>query len=294
LYGKSYIWLLHDCIINHTIKIRETNRVPEGTPPDRTEAQEPYKISVSGSERILRKTLEIIERPFTTEVKGFRIRTGYTIVIRRCQDVMKMLWQRNMKKVASKDEIESAIFFCVGGDYRTIKKYIGFERVTKGGTPIWTPGYLERLHYIEKLPGGFSKPNYRLNHIYVPLNYHYEEKFPSVPSSQICEGSSSINKMCVCAEGNGSSLDAMATDRETNKTNKHNTHTNQLSESIPIPQKAVVETQLSPAEEADLEERDRKRVGVLDRELLPFLENRLSCSGFVTPGNRKERGESER
>ena len=114
------------------------------------------------SEKILRKTYEIIERSFTTEPKIKRIRRGHTIIIERCQQVMEHLWDMGFtyNAVVSSQPIENAVFYCVGGDYRTIKKYVGFAVTIRRGNdyePSQTkrvPGYLEKLHYVDKTGKG--------------------------------------------------------------------------------------------------------------------------------------------
>lgn len=102
---------------------------------------------------------------------------------------MKHLWQMGFKHrtLVRKEPIESAIFYCVGGDYRTIKKYLGFRRLLRKGNALNPPqtlyvkGYLERLLYIERAKAG----NYLLRHEAVPLNYHYVEQLtPQVPLLQ--------------------------------------------------------------------------------------------------------------
>lgn len=202
-------------------------------------------------ERILRKTLEVIERPvtqhvtetqktFTTEPKSFRIRRGHTIVIRRCKQIMKHLWQMGFRHGAlvRREPIGAAIFYCAGGDYRTIKKYLGFRRVLRKGNylnppqTIYVPGYLERLHYFERAKQG----NYRLCHEAVSLPYHYEEGlFLRAPLGPNSECASSKEVLCVRREAEESKRFGYG-EGPMGPTNnlqqqQHNTHTNQLSES---------------------------------------------------------------
>ena len=201
-------------------------------------------------ERIFRKTFEVIERPistateqasFTIESKSFRIRRGKTTVIRRCQEIMHMLWDMGHKHFAivTPQFLQNAVFWCAGGDYRTAKRYIGFNKTMKKGKHKENvghiPGYLERLHYAERMNNG----KYRLNHEIVPLPYHHEQKQlvpPQTPLPNSNEASSSIVKMCVRKGVNGSNVEdhegeALASIYNYNK-QQHNTHTNRSSESI--------------------------------------------------------------
>jgi len=189
---------------------------------------------------------------FTAKPKTFRIRRGKTIVIRRCQEVMHHLWMMGLKNRVRHEPIESAIFYCVGGDYRTIKKYLGFRITLRKGNAIeppqtrWVQGYLERLHYIDRAGNG----EYVLRHECVPLNYHYEEKFDFLAHSECPneESSSSKEEMCVCGEAEESGccehgLEAIASGKK--ETNKQNTHTKQLSESnLPPEELRVLEASL--------------------------------------------------
>ena len=197
------------------------------------------------SEKILRKTYEIIERSFTTEPKIKRIRRGHTIIIERCQQVMEHLWDMGFtyNAVVSSQPIENAVFYCVGGDYRTIKKYVGFAVTIRKGNdyePSQTkrvPGYLEKLHYVDRTGKGL----YVLRHESVPLPYHYNEELipPQTPLTNVGETAlESKDVLCVRhGEGysKGKSLRNLAVSQHSSKNiqQQHNTHTNQLSESIP-------------------------------------------------------------
>ena len=190
------------------------------------------------SERIYRKTFEVIDRPLVPfeQKPKYRIRRGHTTVIRRANGTMRHLYQTGHRDEVTVDDLDQAIFFCVGGDYRTLKRYRGFDIHSKGNAVDpprlikHVPGYLERLRYIERSGNG----KYRLNHYLVPLKYHYREGFvfPNEGvnhqhGKNVCVQPS--DRVGVRSHGEGAIAPIL-----TNKTNKHNTHTNRSSESNPI------------------------------------------------------------
>jgi len=179
-------------------------------------------------ERILRKALG---QPFTTEPKH-RIRRGYTIVIRRCKEIMKHLWQCGHRTFVSQDDLDQAIFFNAGGDYRTLKRYRGFEIYSRGrklDPPRrlkHVPGYLERLRYIQRVGAG----KYRVFHEYVNLSYHREQTVFSRVFGSKMKGHSFKPEMCVC-EGEKDRIgvtDVLAspTTTKNQQTTTHTPHTN--------------------------------------------------------------------
>lgn len=181
-----------------------------------------------------------LQRSFTTEPKyRRRIRRGHTIVIRRCQEIMQHLWQTDHRtKLVRKEDLEAAVFYCAGGDYRTLRKYVGFDIYKKGNIQKNVKGHLQRLRYVEKVGNG----KYRLNHYAVPLNYHYQEGLvPPLPSPfprEMNIVSSSKDEMCVRSgglevEGRGHGeeheRDVITSIKQQN--NNNTTHTNQSGES---------------------------------------------------------------
>jgi hypothetical protein len=178
-----------------------------------------------------RITAERTIEAFTTEPR-LRIRRGHNITIRRCYEVAKHLWQCGIRDKATREELENAIFYCVGGDHRTANRYIGrwlFSRPVKSGGVIVDParkikyvkGYLERLHFIES--SGLGK---------------YELNFGAVPgvSANEVSGMGSNPVLCVFEHGAvvGGREERMGTTTDINDyiiTTTHNTHTNQLGES---------------------------------------------------------------
>lgn len=187
----------------------------------------------SPQERILRKTtiFEAISRPFTTEPKIRRIRRGHTIVIRRCKEIMKHLWQCGHKIIISRNDLDNAIFYNAGGDYRTLKRYRGFDVYSKGrklDPPRLLkhiPGYLERLRYIQR----FGNGKYRIFHENVPLDYHCEQVVFSTPLGVNMNGNMSKMEMCAC-EGEKDRMgvtDVVAsTTTKKQQTTTHHPHTN--------------------------------------------------------------------
>jgi hypothetical protein len=181
----------------------------------------------------------ISQKSFTSEPKIYRIRRGHTIVIRRCQDIMKHLWQMGLRHraIVTKDVLEGAIFYCAGGDYRTVRKYTGFDIVLEPSKALkHIPGYLEKLRYADRIGGG----KYYLRHTAVPLPYHYSEKFyPPSPRPKSMNVQQSNPVLCVRSGSGGSVVSEGAFDvaednvptTKLNKKQNNNTHTNQLSKS---------------------------------------------------------------
>lgn len=174
-------------------------------------------------EHILRKALG---QPFTTESKH-RIRRGYTIVIRRCKEIMKHLWQCNHKTFVSQDDLDQAIFFNAGGDYRTLKRYRGFELYSRGRKDEprrrlkHVPGYLERLRYIKRV--GALK--YQVLHEVVDLSYHREQTvFSRVFGSKMNSHISKL-EMCVCKGEKDGMEEKEAIAPSTTKNQQTTTHT---------------------------------------------------------------------
>jgi hypothetical protein len=167
--------------------------------------------------------------PFTTEAKYFRrIRRGHNITIERCKDIMESFYPA---KTVSKAQLENMVAQCVGMDYRTIKRYVGFSIYSrgKGGDPDrfvkHIQGYLERLYYIQEA----EKPNvFVLNHNLVERDYHVENRvLSSINEESIPKVS--IDKMCVCSDreaserGEAKENDVRHTSTTTN--NNNTTHT---------------------------------------------------------------------
>jgi len=120
-------------------------------------------------ERIVERTLteRVIEKPFTTEPR-FRIYRGHTITIRRCYNIAKHLKQCGFKTgdILKDDDVDNAVFHCVGGDYRTAKRYKGYDifsrpkfaqgaMVEPGRYIKHVKGYLERLHILTREGNGY-------------------------------------------------------------------------------------------------------------------------------------------
>ena len=177
------------------------------------------------------------EKSFSTQPR-LRIRRGHTIIIRRCYGIAKHLSQCGYEdnSLLTREELDGAVFHCAGGDYRTSARYIGRDAYTKpvmrGGVAVepgryikHIKGYLERLHIISYEGNGKFR-----------LNLGCVESFLSGEVS-----GASITNLCVLGKG------AIQTVLETNEngqnhttTTTHNTHTNQLSESILSPHEQAV------------------------------------------------------
>lgn len=170
---------------------------------------------------------------FTTEGTRFRIRRGHTIIIRRCKAIMRLLWQTNHRQIASEEEIDQAIFYCAGGDFRTLGRYRGFysNRSMKS-----VDGYLQRLRYIEKAKGRTKNgcPLYFVNHQTLP--YYTRQAVFSPFQSPTRGDRPHIQSKNVCvqerAEGNHEVTLEQSPSIEKQTNNNNYTHTNQSSESI--------------------------------------------------------------
>jgi len=175
---------------------------------------------------------------FTTAPQ-LRIRRGHNIGIRRCYQIMQFLKQTGHQDddLVDREDIENAIFHCVGTDQRTINRYMGRDVWTRGytkqGASLEPPryikhikGYLERLRLIEREPN--SKGKFRIS--FSGVNEFLEE-----------ESGTSITNLCVYPQapsfhnvgGVGGTGPFPHDDQKNTTTTTHNTHTNQLSESIP-------------------------------------------------------------
>jgi hypothetical protein len=104
---------------------------------------------------------------FTTEPK-LKIFRGHTITIRRAYNVAKHLKQCGFKTgdILTDDDVDNAVFHCVGGDYRTAKRYKGYDIYTRpkfsqgamvepGRFIKHVKGYLERLHILSRSDKGY-------------------------------------------------------------------------------------------------------------------------------------------
>ena len=171
---------------------------------------------------------------FTTESKGFRIRRGHTIIIRRCKDIMRHLWQTAHKGSATREIIDQAIFFCAGGDYRTIRRYRGFY-LSKAQKYI--PGYLQRLRFIERVGERNGQILYLVNHRTLP--YFRKQANFSAPSGSKSDSHTSKVKMCVGNSQGQQRHGERLKQHSTVKTQYNNTttHTNRSSESKKSKQK---------------------------------------------------------
>jgi len=164
-------------------------------------------------------------RVFTTASKGFRIRRGRTIIIRRCKDIMRHLWQTNHRRTVTQGDLDQAIFFCAGGDYRTIRRYRGFY-LPKAMRSV--PGYLQRLRYIERV--GFKEGQlwFLLNHETLPY-YSKQVNFGAPSGANNDRLHSQAENVCV--QGRAESQRQVTSPHNTIKQQQHNTHTNRSSES---------------------------------------------------------------
>ncbi len=233
-------------------------------------------------ERVLR-VVEFAERIFTTQPRR-RIGRGHTTTIRRVYEVAKFLWDTNHRDRVTREDLENAIFYCVGADNRTMNRYIGrwlFTRPVMRDGLILEParkikyikGYLERFKFIIRSGEGTWDLLWQV----IPEQYLQEARLSQV---NLGDTSGTITKMCVQRRG-GNSSDIQQTTERLNTTT-HNTHTNQLSESILAtyvrPQKAK-SSDLSAAEKAAVEERDRKRLEAIESLYLDSIKQRQQVSG---------------
>jgi len=205
-------------------------------------SQNGHNKTCGNSEKITLEKKLTIERSFTTEPKRFRIKRGHTIVSKRCKDVMESLYKNHkLKETCDRDTLENEIFLCAGGDYRTIRKYLGFCISFKNGGRKKIKGYLERLRFIETV----NPKLFLLNHWRVNRPYHYQESLspnPPLPTFDEIQDSHRKN-VCVqeLADENvrGCGVEAKASILIKNN-NNNNTHTNQLSESILTPKEKLI------------------------------------------------------
>lgn len=187
------------------------------------------------------------------------IRRGRTITLRRCQEVMKNLWQRGYRTICEHEQIKSAVFFCVGQDYRTLRAYAGYNRTIKKARKfspaltVWEKGYLEKLRYIRRS----KNAQWLLFHEVVPLTYHNEQTrllFPPAPphhnkneyitvkeatteriesrEKPVTLEKHSKDVLCVYNTGDAT-LGSNGNNGNNGNNNNSDTHTKQLSESIP-------------------------------------------------------------
>ena len=150
----------------HERIFEKTTTKPNSETPINFDQQNP---TVGNKERIFERTLteRVIEKPFTTEPR-FRIYRGHTITIRRCYNIAKHLKQCGFKTgdILKDDDVDNAVFHCVGGDYRTAKRYKGYDifsrpkfaqgaMVEPGRYIKHVKGYLERLHILTREGNGY-------------------------------------------------------------------------------------------------------------------------------------------
>jgi len=197
---------------------------------------------------LFRKVFDI-QKTFTTEPKtSRRIKRGHTTILWRCQDVMESLYRNlGLKDQATLKEIQDEVFLCCGGDYRTVRKYVGSNKVLKSGATKHYNGYLEKVGYIKRV-----KPNlFKLYHLKVSRPYHYTESLPLSPSPPstfdeivMQAGGKIIQRRNVCVPViNNEELGKTSEEAKAIKlinNNNNNTHTNRSSESNNQHQKVKV------------------------------------------------------
>lgn len=165
-------------------------------------------VKVEPKERIFRKTIEIIERPFTTEKKHKTIinlnRKG-SIVKEKCKQLTQIALSLYPGRVISHKDLTFLVSKHIGGDRGTVRAYIGYLGRVIGssyGNTKWVgrprKGYLELFgfmthkamkwiihaqttlppapplsHNNEGLIENYSKENFSLSH---SLGYYVKEE----------------------------------------------------------------------------------------------------------------------
>jgi len=128
---------------------------------------------MSEPERILRKTLEIIEKSAPRSRTTINLEKKST-TFRKAMFFMELLWKHGFRERIHYQTLECYVENFLGGFRQTKQFYLGRLRVMGRGAGnkvgVWAPGLLEKLHYIEK-EGSF----WVLHHELVPLDYHYVE-----------------------------------------------------------------------------------------------------------------------
>jgi len=124
-------------------------------------------------ERILRKTVEIIEKPSPRSRTTINLEKKST-TFRKAIFFMELLWKHGFHQKIHYQTLECYVENFLGGFRQTKQFYLGRLRVTGRGVGnkvgVWVPGLLEKLHYIEK-EGSY----WVLHHELVPLDYHCVE-----------------------------------------------------------------------------------------------------------------------
>jgi hypothetical protein len=159
-------------------------------------------------------------------------------------------------------------------------------------------GFCQQLGYMsfeyrgsdEKSPKRFKKHFVIFNHKEVPLPYHLEQKplFNSEKSETVAPeiGRMGTSKSEVCVEASKDDLcvlpiaveevheEVVTTQSRERRVSKQHTQicSNLESESIPHRVIVIEGDGLSPSQRAEIEERDRKRLEILDRDLVQQLE----------------------
>lgn len=125
------------------------------------------------SERILRKTVEIIEKSPRQSRTTINLEKKST-TFRKAALFMELLWNHGFRERIHYRTMDCYVENFLGGFRQTKQFYLGRLKVIGRGfgnkVSVWVPGLLEKLHYIEK-EGSY----WVLHHKLVPLDYHYVE-----------------------------------------------------------------------------------------------------------------------
>ena len=141
------------------------------------------KLFKEGKERILRKTLEVIERLYLTVDSQFREpakpkRRRKSPILRKCEELMEILWEDGYRNEIPWHTLRGYVVAVCGGFRTTVSDYLGkrakyYKSRGREGV-LKTPakqGYLEGFGFIKKK----SPKIVSLNHEGVRRSYHCEQ-----------------------------------------------------------------------------------------------------------------------
>jgi len=260
-----------------------------------------------------------IEKPSPTSVERTSPRTrssinlkGKSTVQRKAMFFMELLWEHNYREQIHRKTLETYVEMFLGGFRQTKQFYLGHMKIlgrgVGGRSGVWIPGLFEKLHYI-KLKGEF----WLLNHEVVPLPYHYVERLNEFSEGVVGnqQDGGSVEKGVIefqhsegievgpmkkisLTQGFGSVVSGEATERVTTPL-KHIQQQHTVRERNFQHAQSCISTEdqknekieenskpgpwLTEDEKADILKRDRKRLAILDSQLLPFLEKTAKSSG---------------
>jgi hypothetical protein len=128
------------------------------------------------TERIFRKTVEVIERPFYLSPLAQKRQRRKSPIKNRCDDLMEALWEDGYRKEIPWTKLKQYLVSMIGGFRSTLTDYLGTqdkvyrshgrEGVLKSKGK---PGYLEEFGFIERK----SPKIVSLIHERVNRDYHY-------------------------------------------------------------------------------------------------------------------------